>query len=385
MSFAQFLRTFHEKLRPQRKKAYSEAIRKSEGKLGPNEPGYLVKGALDYVFGVCRAQLDSYLPSQAKTREFIQDLQFAITEEKKLLSQDRILALGKVFSYNEMPGQSYFPGINPSVFAFQLALRIREPSLIDQRGIGICGENALMIFFAKNTPSAFAEYAVSLMRTGTGRFLGLPVSPSAQTFWGASIWELNEKKFGKNNLAEADFVTLASLAKSLFGTIESLASPEEMVGQLSKAGFLKVRNKLLQTLLDENIPYSPATNLKEAAAAVADGKIVILGVHAQWIKVLRELKIGWSNYFFDSYLLRGSGKKWNSPTGRGIKSGDSVQARKSGEARHWILVTYLKLTATDVTIKLYSWGNPLQATLPLKLFLSYYLGYVAADPPKKSN
>jgi hypothetical protein len=50
------------------------------------------------------------------------------------------------------------------VFAFQLALCVREPSLLNQAKVGISGENSLMIFLAKKTPSQFAEHAIDLMR-----------------------------------------------------------------------------------------------------------------------------------------------------------------------------------------------------------------------------
>jgi hypothetical protein len=81
-------------------------------------------------------------------------------------------------------------------------------------------------------------------------------------------------------------------------------------------------------------------------------------------------------------LGRGSGKKWEElDMGGPIKGEPFVQKRKPGPPkRHWILLTYLKPTETHVTIKPYSWQNPLQATFELDTFLSYYEGYVAADP-----
>lgn len=71
-----------------------------------------------------------------------------------------------------------------------------------------------MILFATKTPSEFAEYAISIMRTGSGKFHGLNVKPASTTWWGASIWELNKEK-----LAEVDFVTIASLAPGLLSVM----------------------------------------------------------------------------------------------------------------------------------------------------------------------
>jgi hypothetical protein len=333
-----------------------------------------VKKALDYVFGTRRKELDTFRPTQLETRDFVDYLLSAINQENKALSPDRKAALSRVLAYNEAPGKPYFPGIDPHVFAFQLALRIREPSLLNQKDVGICGENSLMIFFAKKSPCEFAEYAISLMRTGSGKFHGLVVEPSAETFWGASIWDLNKEK-----LAAADFVTVASLAPSVFGKIKEGTTPEQVCALLAKAGFANPQDKINQ---DEAFSGSAqsALNLNDAAAAVRAGKIVILGVHAEWVEVVRSLKAVYARMWRQVELQRGSGKNW----AQGPITGEPfVTKRKPGprERRHWILVTYLEPTPTHVAIKLYSWQNPLHAEFKLDTFLSYYEGYVAADPP----
>lgn len=131
-----------------------------------------LQDALDFVFGYDRKGLDLFRPGQKQTRDFVDELQAAVFREDKELSKERGAALSKVLVYNERPGRPCFAGIDPHVFAFQLALRIREPSLINQRHLGVCGENAMMIAFAKRTPSAFGEYAISLMSLGSGEFYG---------------------------------------------------------------------------------------------------------------------------------------------------------------------------------------------------------------------
>jgi hypothetical protein len=333
------------------------------------------KVAFDYVFGSQRKELDKYRPTLAEADAFIEFLRAAILFEKKSMSTDRAAALDKILYYNRSPDRPDFPGIDPHVFAFQLALRIREPSLLNQAKVGICGENSLMIFFAKKTPSEFAEYAISLMRTGSGKFHGLMVKPPSTTWWGASIWDKNKEK-----LAEVDFVTLASLAPSLFGEIEEGTTPKQVCDLLSDAGFSNTQNKVDKR---EAFPGSADSirNLKEAAAAVKAHKIVILSVQAEWIAMLQNLKAFYAKEWPE--LGRVSGKKWEElGMGGPIKGGPWVTKRKPGPPKgHWILVTYLEPTQTDVAIKLYSWQTPLHATFELGIFLSYYEGYVAADPP----
>ena len=336
------------------------------------------KVAFDYVFASKRKELDKYRPTRNEADGFIEFLRAAILLENKSMSKDRAAALVKILDYNKNPGKPYFPGIDPYVFAFQLALRIREPSLLNQSGVGICGENSLMIFFAKKTPSQFAEYAIDLMREGSGKFKGLIVRPAAETFWGASIWEKNKEK-----LAEADFVTIASLAPSLFGQIQEGTTPDQVCAHLSNAGFSNTQNKIDTR---EGFPGSAASisNLNQAAAAVKADKIVILGVHADFIAGLRALKDSIARNWVAPELQRGSGKKWDElGMGGPIKAKLLVDKRdpKAPGQRHWILVTYLEPTQKHVTVKLYSWQNPLYAEFKRDTFLSYYEGYVAADPP----
>jgi hypothetical protein len=83
-------------------------------------------------------------------------------------------------------------------------------------------------------------------------------------------------------------------------------------------------------------------------------------------------------------LHRGSGKKWEEgPIEAKVLVKERKVEKKAGnrERRHWILVTYLEPTQDHVTIKLYSWQNPLHAKFELKTLLSYYEGCIAADPP----
>jgi hypothetical protein len=319
---------------------------------------------LDYVFGSERANLGSYVPTQVQTREFVQDLQLAIAKENKDLSEDRNVALGKVFSYNENPGTHKFSKVDPSVFAFQLALRIREPSLMNQKEVGVCGETSLMIFFAKNAPSAFADYAISLMLRGEGKFYSLTVTPHSATLSGSH----------SGKMPDADLVIIGSLGLGRFAFMAG-TNPEDVEKLLIKAGFSNVSDKTLSgSQKDDDLK----ANLRGAEAALSSppSKLVVFSIHSDLVKDLLE---GKRIYAGTSSLVR------KSAAGR---QSIPVDAEKRTSlfrgTNHWVAVSRLELDepGNEVKIKLYSWQHSALGEFPLDAFMTYYGGYIVADPPK---
>jgi hypothetical protein len=272
MPFDEFLQTFHQKLRQQRVqervRPHLEQYFEFEGPA-PNH----IKDALDYVFGWEKGNLDSYHPNQKQTRDFIDYLIFAVRSENKARSPERCLALSKVLSYNETLGKVCFSGVDPSVFAFQLALRIREPSLLNQKSLGVCGAASLMTSFAKHNPAAFADYAISLMRQGRASFHGMTITPGSQIIAG----QYSEK------MAEADLVTMGSLATGFLGSIKEGKSAPGMCEWLRKAGYSNVNDKTFF----ESSTTDPLANLRQAEAATASGKLVNHGNSYWWFPKIR--------------------------------------------------------------------------------------------------
>ena len=370
MPFDQFLRTFHQKLRPQRVQNRVTMHLEFEGPA-PSR----VKDALDYVFGWEKGKLDSYRPNQKQTRDFIDYLIFAIRAEAKARSPERCLALSNVLSYNETPGKVCFSGVDPSVFAFQLALRIREPSLLNQKSLGVCGAASLMTSFAKHNPAAFADYAISLMRQGKATFHGMTITPGSQIIAG----QYSEK------MAEADLVTMGSLATGFLGSVKEGKSAPGMCEWLRKAGYSNVNDKTLFEVFSEPSANARLANLREAEAAITRGKLVIMGIHTGGsqnpVQDLRNTK---------AYVIRRMDKGLRRESGDSIAKGRGFEivgafpplpktAKWSG---HWILVTRLHVLPKEVTIKLYSWQESMQGTFPLEPFLTYYQGFLVADPPQ---
>jgi hypothetical protein len=323
-----------------------------------------VKNALSYVFGRTRKQLDTFRPTRLETRDFIDYLLSAINQEEKALSPDRKAALTKILAYNETPGKSCFSEIDPHVFAFQLALRIREPSLMNQQDAGVCGEASLMMFVAKDTPSVFADYAISLMRNGWGKLHNLTIEPSGHTVsgWGS-----------RRGMSEADVVTMGSLGLSLLGFWEGRTSGT-VCGWLRDAGFGNVDDKVIGSASDAKL----RDNLAEAETAVSAKKLVVLAIHGDLVKKLQQGK---------AELAQFSGQPHKSGAGMTsiVVGPKSLEPRTSPLRRtdHWVLVSFIKIQAKRVTVKLYSWKDSMTGTFEISTFLTYYDGFIVAEPPKK--
>jgi hypothetical protein len=336
MPFQEFLRQFRAFLLP--------------GAGNPDDPVARVKNALRYVFGRTRKQLDTFRPTQAETRDFIDYLLSAINQEKKALSPDRKAALSKILAYNEAPGKSCFAEIDPHVFAFQLALRIREPSLMNQQDAGVCGEASLMMFVAKDTPSVFADYAISLMRNGWGKLHNLTIEPSNHTVsgWGP-----------RRGMSEVDVVTMGSLGLSLVGFWEGRLAGT-VCGWLRDAGFGNVVDKVIESRNEAKL----RDNLAEAETAISEKKLVIFAIHTDLVEKLQQTKA----------LLAQGGQQHK-----------SLQPAPSRVRRtdHWVLVSSIKITAKNVTVKMYSWKDSMTGTFDISTFLTYYDGFIVSEPPKK--
>src|SRR5262249_37079749 len=94
-----------------------------------------------------------------------------------------------------------FPEINRFKFAFQLALRIREPKLINQSQTNLCGPNALVIQMAREQPARYAALATQLFLTGRGFIDELKIEPDRSILLG----------FSDSALGECDYVVLGSV------------------------------------------------------------------------------------------------------------------------------------------------------------------------------
>lgn len=98
-----------------------------------------------------------------------------------------------------------FTQLTRTVVVYQLALRILDPSRINQKRTGLCGPAALAMEIAGSRPDEFAKFAADLVRTGRGQICNYIVHPSEQ---------IRNYRIPRNSIPEADFLVLASLRDS---------------------------------------------------------------------------------------------------------------------------------------------------------------------------
>jgi hypothetical protein len=335
------------------------------------------KVALDYVFGEQRSNLKEFAPDQEQTGDFIKLLTRAVKEESKDLSGARCVALELIASYNKNPPKSQFKEITPSVFAFQLAARVREPSLIDQTNLGICGSTAVVISLARLNPLAFVQYAISLMTEGSGYIYQMKVEPSKYTMNG---------KCDIGALAPADLVVAGSLGIqfSWLGKQNASVTATEIVEWLKNAKLASVLNKTWP--MNDEFNFDKLTiNLIEASTDVSKNRIVIVGIDGE----IAELMLCGKKAKDLSDVEKGqlaATRKSGAQSIQDVKSGPVLdikaydnwtpKSNKKPTGNHWALVTRLVVTTNRVDIKLYSWGRSVQRIMALDEFLPYYCGYI---------
>jgi len=334
--------------------------------LGPDPiPAANVRTAFDRLFGAWRNRLDGLQPTQQETEQFITLMMRAVQAEAKPRSNARLQALTKLRVFNATPGQIVFSEMDPHVVAFQLALRIREPALIDQSELGLCGGNSLMVHFARKSPEGYAEYAISLLKTGSGKFHSMDVAPSLATKWG---WFTGK-------MAAADIVALGSLGLGLIDKVVDLgASPGTLTSWLKKAGFQNAMDKTF-TVTTAFSTNALLENLNEAAADVTSGRLVVIAADGdlqQYMHAGKVFAAGTAAAIRKSGAVATATGKVGPPGG--IKPKDGLIRRTN----HFTLVSRLRVSNNRVDIKLYTWGHSMQRSLDLNAFLTYYGGYVVA-------
>jgi hypothetical protein len=346
---------------------FADLLSSVQTQLNQNNP----KGALDMIFGEGRLSMKDFDPTKQETKDFIDLFRKAIETEKKTFFVDRAAALNSVSSYNLDPGAPQFTGVKPPKFAFQLALRVREPNMISQGELGLCGANAAVIHFAKTNPRGYAQLGIDLMKKGTGMFGQNKVEP------GSSI----KSGVAKLNLFEADYVVLASVRGSSSLLDKITGNSKEGIGEGMDAGDVcKLLKQSGYTDVEDHCHTFTSTNwkenLKKAALNVSLGRLVMFSINAKLVTAMKNDKLiqaaqmpfaSEQEALARSAVIRDAGSGTISP-----------KKLSSTSADHWVLVSKLVVTDNEVTVKLYSWGYSVKRTMDLKTFLSYYGGFVCA-------
>ncbi|HVU46901.1 MAG TPA: hypothetical protein VHD85_12280 [Terracidiphilus sp.] len=275
-------------------------------------------------------------------------------------------AIGLILNFvHTGPVTGAFSHIDRNIFCFQLALRVRRPKIIDQDQTTLCGPVALVVDVAKRDPVKYVRMALDLFETG-------------RAYWGTK--ELAPGiivRQGYNRLTpKADYIVLASIRDAWAIILESdtirniftLTKPGALCQFLEDAGYTEVMDRTF---------FNMTTPLKILDA------ITPHPLHGQnhqpgdrGIKSLRlaeqEMSIG------RSVVLNAAG------TLSHIIGGDPAVPAPGPidpAATHWTLLRKLTfIGTTHVAVRLITWGGARQRTIPLNVFLSYYCGYVSANP-----
>ncbi|HVK13930.1 MAG TPA: hypothetical protein VM597_34630 [Gemmataceae bacterium] len=102
-------------------------------------------------------------------------------------------------------GALAFPNLSRPVLAYHLALRVLDPTRVNQKRTGLCGPAALAVEVARTRPGEYAQFALDLALTGVGSIRGRRVQPGPQ---------IRNYRILRNAIPEGDFLVLASLRDS---------------------------------------------------------------------------------------------------------------------------------------------------------------------------
>jgi hypothetical protein len=270
-----------------------------------------------------------------------------------------------------------FPNTSRQRFAAELALRIRRPSVINQKDTVLCGPVSFLQAYFKTEPVAAKNFAIALATNGTAQLKNRRVTA-------------NERVLGANptdfQMADVDWILSASLRYhfDFLGEIlreerfHQLTKPGLMVHWLRRMGYHHVRDRtfggenfplLTRTLnkmsrfhmhsRDRFLYQTEETNLRRAQHYLDQGHLV-------WIWAYGEMGQRSTEY-----------EKGEDYTRRTIPR--DFQRNEGGfPLLHWQFVRKLTVTQDRVLIKFYTWGVVKSADFRLDRFLLAYRGHVSA-------
>lgn len=123
-------------------------------------------------------------------------------------------ALTVIAGFSAAQGQLSFRNFRRQSIAVELIQRLLTPDMVNQRNTEFCGPTAFAINLCRRQPRAWAEVIVNLASRGRAQLSGLTLKPCG------SIRERAHHAIA--NLAEADWVLLASLRDTTSGSLASL-------------------------------------------------------------------------------------------------------------------------------------------------------------------
>lgn len=331
-----------------------------------------------------RWDIDFYEPEVDEVLRFLNGLRAVLQDappqpERMLWAarEDAIAAIA-AFADSADPNVKFFKGINRYTFAFQLAMRCIDPTLIDQRSTDYCGINSVMVSFAMREPLEFAKMALEFAELGYGHFNGLllriPGSQMDATTFRTqqlSYWSRKRLRRGTLVLSDADLVILGGCLIALDTSLLRRGASELVVKHWFLAAKFKPvcvdvrpwKRSLLfrigetgavQKERDERIK-----KLKAAVQKVDKGHTVILDVNDDMI-----------HQYFE---LAGTPLNEQRVLDRTV--------RKPKISNHWVAAKKILIdkNTEDVTAHIFSWGQTYTCEgVPIDQFVYGFSGYISA-------
>jgi len=277
-------------------------------------------------------------------------------------------AIAEIANFLETGGASVFSNIDKNAFAFQLALRVRSPRIINQGQTTLCGPVAMVYDIAKRDPERYVRFAIALLTTGTGQ-LGVAQITASTTI----------RNGYQRFLPEADYVVLASIRDSdavilslePLRNVLTLTKPGALCEFMRQAGFTDVQDhsflelstplRILNAVTKFGLHGSGHNSFDQGAnnlqAAQTDlnvrGRFVVMNADAA---VAGAFLNGWSDRL-------------------GVRP-DPLPAAET----HWTAVRKLRITGNTVRMKIVTWGGSYEGSIAKDALLSRYAGFISAQP-----
>jgi hypothetical protein len=277
---------------------------------------------------------------------------------------------------NNGQGSPYFTQIDRHWFAFEMALRLHQPSLISQNkdvnsGMNLCGPNMAILDFAKRDIEGYVRYAVSLFETGSGMFFSRQVQPSR-----GILTRL------PTAISCADYITIASLRNSpnvitnsgsYWEPIRILTKPGLMVSWLKQAGYTLVLDR---TQINVTIPMMILDALTpHSIHSQSTGTQNLNLNHLQNLAL--DIQSGRTVFLLGSVMLGGLVNNQITVPQYTVLTATP----RSPMDLHWMLVESMQPGVGNVTVQMHSYGNsPAPIVVPTQDFLWGYNGFVSGDP-----
>lgn len=194
---------------------------------------------LDLLFGKHRKELSDLRLGQARvfsgngypdadTGAFLDALQASTAGEQRAMAGSRSTALGNVRACIGSLSRKLH-GFDLNEYLFQLAVRVREPGLIDQRSAGWCPMNAALIRFARTQPVQYVKFAIDLWKT-----------KEETPFQGARVMhapELSQSDCYGLQMECVDYLMMKSLMHTFFPQRKEAATSKQLADALGHCGF----------------------------------------------------------------------------------------------------------------------------------------------------